>query len=54
MRTGCVEETEVEGLTSQLGDGSCFMDAVWIVDATSRGRESDILFVHREERSNDR
>ena len=41
-RTGC---TEVEGLMSRLGDGSRFIDAVWIVEATSRGKEADISFL---------
>ena len=49
MWTGCVEQTE-EGLMSRLGDGSRFIDAVWIVEATSMGKEADIFAIRRDEK----
>jgi hypothetical protein len=42
MWTGCVEEAK-KGLMSRLGDGSRFIDAVWIVEATPMGKEVGIL-----------
>lgn len=43
--TGCFWEAAVEGLRSWFGEGSRFMEAVWIVSAIWRGREDDILWV---------
>jgi hypothetical protein len=43
--TGSFSEAAVEGLISCAGDGARFIDAVWMVSAISRGRESAILAV---------
>lgn len=41
--TGCFSEAAVEGLRSWVGDGARFMDAVWIVSASSRAGLDAIL-----------
>lgn len=41
--TGCFSEAAVEGLRSWVGDGARFMEAVWIVSASSRAGLDAIL-----------
>lgn len=43
--TGIFWDAAVEGLRSWCGEGSRFMEADWIVEAISMGREEDIVVV---------